>query len=69
MTISGLESINDIILIVQWKYLEKANCRNLNVFSQHSNCEAEISFHLYTFTNKDNEFEKSETAINRFTRT
>ena len=69
MTISGLESINDIILIVQWKHLEKANSRNLNVFSQHSNCEAEISFHLYTFTKKDNEFEKSETAINRFTRT
>ena len=34
-----------------------------------SNCEAEISFHLYTFTNKDNKFGKLETAINRFPRT
>ena len=30
MIISGLECIKDIILIAQWKYLGKTNCRNLN---------------------------------------
>ena len=30
MIISGLESIKDIILIAQWKYVGKTNCRNLN---------------------------------------
>ena len=46
MIISGLESINDIILIVQWKYLAKTNCRNLNVFAQHQQATVKLKHHF-----------------------
>ena len=48
MIISDLESIKDTILIAHWKYLEKINCRNLNVFPQQSQANVKLKY-LFIF--------------------